>query len=188
MLSAFVRPIVRSCSSSVSDSQAGASWTHFWRRRIVPPAPGLPSGIRTSSGASIRVGFSVPSMNPGQVAVVAVRPARGLLGHRRQAADLRDRLARDVEHDVVGAARDPEHCVVLRRRHREALDAGEVVGESLRVRRCVLGRGVAPELRPEPRHQVDAAHRRPRLPQRRDRRDERATVSLARGVELEVRV
>jgi hypothetical protein len=30
----------------------------------VPPAPGLPSGTRTTPGASINVGFSLPSMKP----------------------------------------------------------------------------------------------------------------------------
>src|SRR4029450_512318 len=38
--------------------------SHFCRSRIVPPAPGLPSGIRATSGASISVGFLVPSMKP----------------------------------------------------------------------------------------------------------------------------
>ena len=41
-----------------------ASCSHFCSSRTVPPAPGLPSGTSTSPGASISVGFSVPSMKP----------------------------------------------------------------------------------------------------------------------------
>jgi hypothetical protein len=41
-----------------------------------------------------------------------------------------------------------------------------------RTLRCVIGDSVSPELGPEPRHEVDAAHRRPRLAHRRDRRRE----------------
>src|SRR6266550_4210778 len=39
-LSGFVRPITRSCSATGSDSHRAASWAHFFRSRIVPPAPG----------------------------------------------------------------------------------------------------------------------------------------------------
>ena len=50
------------------------------------------------------------------------------------------------------------------------------------------GHDLAPELRPEPRDEVDAAHRRPRLAERRDRHDEVPPAAGARGVELEVGV
>jgi hypothetical protein len=53
----------------------------------------------------------------GQVEVVPVRPARGLLSHGCNVPERRDRAPSYVEDDVVSAAREPEHRVVLRRGH-----------------------------------------------------------------------
>jgi len=63
-LSSFFRPIASSCCSTGSASQAAASCSHFCKSRTVPPSPELPSGTSTNPGASISVGFSVPSMKP----------------------------------------------------------------------------------------------------------------------------
>ena len=52
-----------------------------------------------------------------EVAVVVVRPARGLFGHLRHRVQRRDRLPGHVEDDVVSAAGDPQHGVVLGGRH-----------------------------------------------------------------------
>ena len=149
---------------------------------------GPPSGMSATSGASISVGFSVPSMKPvrsrscryGQLEVSSATVASA-----RSSAIAR---SRHVEDDVVGAAREPEHGVVLGRRHHEAVDAGEVVVEARDAVRRVVRRDLAPELGPEPGDEVDAAHRRPRLAQRRrpPRRDRRPR--RAERVELEVGV
>ena len=53
-----------SCSATGSDSHSAASCSHFCSSRIVPPAPGSPSGTSTVDGASTSVGFSLPSMKP----------------------------------------------------------------------------------------------------------------------------
>ena len=47
---------------------------------MLPPAPGPPSGNGATSGASIRVGVLGAVDEAGQVAVVSVGPARGLVG------------------------------------------------------------------------------------------------------------
>jgi hypothetical protein len=39
-------------------------------------------------------------------------------------------LASDFEDDVVGASRQPQHGIVLRRRHRESLGADDVLVET----------------------------------------------------------
>ena len=58
----------------------------------------------------------------GQVAIVPVGPARGLLRDGGQLTELGDGVAGHVEDDVVGAPREPEHGVVLGGRHHEAVD------------------------------------------------------------------
>ena len=82
-------------------------------------------------------------------------------------------LRADVEDHVVRASREPQHGVVLRRRHHEAVRCrpGPSLNPSTLGRR-VVGRHLSPELGPEPRDEVDAAHRRPRLAERRDGRHE----------------
>ncbi len=129
-----------------------------------------------------------PVDEAGQIQVVPVGPARGLLGDRRPNSERGDRLARRVEDDVVRAPRQPQDGVVLRGRHHEAVDADEVLVEPLDVRQGVVGRHLPPQLGPEPGHQVDAAHRGPRLAQRRDRVDEIPTRLPRKRVELQVRV
>jgi len=121
-----------------------------------------------------------------QVEVVMVRPARGLLADRGNATQRVDRAARDVEDDVVAAARDPQHGVVLGRRHHEALDPHGVDVEAGRVGRRVLRGKFAPQLGPETGHEIDAAHRRPRLAQRGNRGGESSRI--AGSVEFNVGV
>jgi hypothetical protein len=58
-----------------------------------------------------------PVDEAGQVAVVAVGPARGLDRHRGDRRERRDRAAGLVEDDVVGRPGQPQHRVVLGGRH-----------------------------------------------------------------------
>ena len=69
---------------------------------------------------------------------------------------------------------------MLRRGHREAVGADEVASNPSSSARRVVGRDRAPELGPEAGDEVDAAHRRPRLAQRRDRRTRSAWAQPAR--------
>ena len=55
-----------------------------------------------------------------------------------------------------------------------AVDADQVLVEPVDAGGRVVGDGLAPELGPEARDEVDAAHRRPRLAQRGDRGHELA--------------
>ena len=186
-LSSFLRPITSSCSATGSDSHAAASCSHFCSSRIVPPSPGLPSGTSTNPGASISVGFSVPSMKPvrsrscwyGQLDVssaIVASPASAAIA-----------AARRVEDHVVGAAGQPQHGVVLRGGHREAVGAGQGALKPSSPGGASSGATVAPELGAEPRDEVDPAHRRPRLAERGDGRHQLLPVAGGR-VELEVRV
>lgn len=77
---------------------------------------------------------------------------------------------------------------MLRGRHHEAVDADDVLVEPFDVRGGIIGRNLPPELGPEPGHQVDAAHRGPRLAQGRDRIDEVPPTLPRKRIELEVRV
>src|SRR5947209_1550177 len=72
----------------------------------------------------------------------------------------------------------------LRRRgHDEPADAHELGVEAGDAVRHVVGRGAPPQIRPKAGHEVDAAHRRPGLAQRRDGGDQ--PVGIPR-VELEI--
>ena len=92
-----------------------------------------------------------------EIAVVAIRPTGRLLRHRGQGGQLADSASRDVEDDVVRAAGEPQHRVVLRRRHEVAVGADQVAVEALDLRR-IIGNDRAPELGAEPGHQVDPSH------------------------------
>src|SRR4029450_10318219 len=52
----------------------------------------------------------------------------------------------------------------------------------------IMERNLSPDLGPEPGHQVDAAHRGPRLAQGRDRIDQVPPSLPRKRIELEVRV
>ena len=124
----------------------------------------------------------------GQVAVVSVRPARGLLGDGRRRFERPNRFTGHVEDDVVGAPGDPEHGVVLGRRHRVAARTDDVTVEALELPWCFLGHEFAPELGAEADDEVDAADRRSRLAQRSDGAHELRRRFWAPSVELEVGV
>ena len=129
-----------------------------------------------------------PVDEAGQVAIVPVGPARGLFRHRSQRPELGDGGACYVEDHVVGASGKPQHGVVLRGRHDEAVDADHVVVEPFELRRRVAAGSFPPELGPESCHQIDAAHRCPRLTDGRDRGDEVSTLSPGREIEFQVGV
>src|SRR5205807_9340995 len=78
-----------------------------------------------------------PVDEAGEVAVVVVRPARGLLRDARDLAQSRDRLPSHVEHGVIRTAGNPEHGVVLGCRHLEVARADDVAVESRPAPRCV---------------------------------------------------
>ena len=109
---------------------------------------------------------------PGEIAVVLVRPARGLLRDRRDVVQRGDCRASGLEDDVVRASRQPEDGVVLRRRHPVAIGAHDVRVETLKTWWRVVGCDRTPEVGTEAGDEVDAAHRRARLAQRGDRGDE----------------
>ena len=132
---------------------AAGPWRPLWERG-------------TSPGASISVGFSLAVDEAGQVAVVLVGPARRLLLNRGEPCERGDRRARRVEDHVVRAPGQPQHRVVLRRRHREAVGAGQICVEPFELGRCVVRDHRLPQLGPEPGHEVHADHRRSRLAQR----------------------
>jgi hypothetical protein len=129
-----------------------------------------------------------PVDESGQVAVVSVRPARGLLRDGRRRFERPNRFTGHVEDDVVRAPGDPEHRVVLRRRHRVAVRTDDVPVEALELPRRFLRHEFAPQLRAEADDEVDAADRRSRLAQRRDGADELRRPFRAPSVELEVGV
>src|SRR5262245_6547545 len=122
------------------------------------------------------------------VEVMPVRPARRLLCDRRDSGERANRHPRDVEDDVVRAARDPEHRVVLRRGHDESVHPGDRLAETVELDRRVVGHRLAPELGPEAGDEVDAPHRRSWLAQRRHRSYDLLRASAGGCVELEVRV
>ena len=117
-----------------------------------------------------------------------IGPARCLLRQHRQIAQRSERGARHVEDHVVARPREPEHRVVLRRRHREAVAAEEGLVETGELLRHLGRSDLFPELRPEARDEVDSAHRRPRLAERRDRCDEVVSGRVRCQAELEVGV
>ena len=185
-------PRARRCRASSARSPAPArateapprrvaSWAHFWSSSTVPPAPGLPSGITDELRRldQRRVLGSVDEA--GQVAIVLVRPARRLLGDRGEPVE----LARSPSGRRRRSRR--RRCRRARARRRAAWPASRTrrtpTGRrrSPRRRRCVVGRDLAPELGPEAGDEVDAAHRRPRLAQRRDRVHEVAGAQPARA-------
>ncbi len=124
----------------------------------------------------------------GQVEVAVVRPADHLVGEARVAGELDEDRASQVEDDVVGSAGEPDHDVVLRGRHREAVGAGQRVVKAGHCVRRRVRRDGCPQLRPEPRHEVDATDRRPRLAQAADAGDGLGRVGMGKKVELEVGV
>src|SRR5437868_9646194 len=125
---------------------------------------------------------------PGQISIVTVGPARRLLGHRCEPVQPRDGLASRVEDHVIRAAGEPEHGIVLRGRHREAVHTDHVVVEPDDVVRRDIRHDASPELGPEAGDEIDAAHRRPGRAKRRDRVDEGRLVPVAAQIELEVGV
>ena len=96
--------------------------------------------------------------------------------------------ARQVEDDVVGRAGEPDDDVVLRRRQLVAVGPADRLVEPGDTRRRGVRGDRGPQLRPEAGDEVDAADRRPRLPQRRHERDRVERLGAGREVELEVRV
>ena len=183
-LSGFVRPITRSCSPTESASHAAVSCAHFCRSRTSRRLRALRQGSRTSPGASISVGFSVPSMKPvrsrscryGQLEVSsAIAAARTAIAARQRRRRRRRRCprARARRRAAWPASRNP----ASRGRRRRTRELG----------RRIVRRDLPPELGPESHDEVDAAHRRPRLPQRRNGRYELGPVCPL-AVELEVRV
>src|SRR3954447_24363346 len=77
---------------------------------------------------------------------------------------------------------------MLRRRHDVAVASDDVAVEPFEADRCLGGEDGAPELGFEPRHEVDAAHRRSRLAQRRDHGNELTALPAVDEVELEISV
>jgi hypothetical protein len=88
--------------------------------------------------------------------------------------------------NVVGAARDPHHRVVLRRGNHISLAADQGGVEANQSSRHVIGHDSAPQLGTETGDELDAAHRRPGLAKRRDRRDQLCCRLAGRRVELEI--
>ena len=117
-LSAFRRPMIASCAATGSASQAIASCSHCWSSRIEPPSPGEPGGTSATAVASTSVGFSVPSMKPVRSRSWWYGQPTISLASSATSASAVDDAARQVEHDVVGGAGQPDHDVVLRRRQR----------------------------------------------------------------------
>jgi hypothetical protein len=60
------------------------------------------------------------------------------------------------------------------------------VVEALELGWCIVGSDRGPELRPEAHDQVDAAHRRARLAERRDGRHQLLARSAVAEIELEI--
>ena len=77
---------------------------------------------------------------------------------------------------------------MLPRRHRESVRAGDVLVEAGEFCRRVVQCNLAPELGPEPRDEIDAAHGRPRLSQGRDRGYELWSLPRLFGIEFQIGV
>ena len=155
---------------------------------MVPPSPGAPRGISATSGASIRLGFSLPSTNPvrsrswwyGQLVVSSATDARP------SSSD--ERMLHRVEDHVVRTPGDPEHRVMLGGRNREAVDTGEGFGESFDVRRGIVRRDLAPEFRTEAGDEVHASDRGPRFAKGGDGPHGSGRVRPSLQIELQVGV
>src|SRR5437868_124618 len=124
----------------------------------------------------------------GEVAIMVVGPARRFVGNLRQRFQRSDRLPRHVEHAVVFAPRDPQHRIVLLGGHPIVARPDNVVVEALDPAWRGIAGDSSPELRPKPRNEVDAAHRRTRLAEACYRRDEPSLLHPAPDGELDIAV
>lgn len=187
-LSAFLRPMTASCRATDSDSHATASWGPFLEQEDRPTRSRAPRWDQSDVRGVDQRGILGPVDEAGEITVMLVGPARGLLRDRGRIVELGDRLTRDLEDHVVGRSRQPQDGVVLSSRHHEAVDTDHVLVESPDAWRGIVGRRGSPDLRTKPGDQVDSAHRRPRFAKGRDHLYEVRSVRPASSVELEVRM
>ena len=152
----------------------------------MPPAPGEPSGTTTTSDASRSVGFSVPSMKPvrsrswryGQLDVSAATdasPATALIAPRPTSKTTSYALpeSQSTASCCVAGIVNPSGPTI------SSLKPARPAGASRR-------HDLAPQLWSEAGDEVHAPHRRPRFPERGDRRHETTRVVPARRIELEI--
>ena len=142
-LSLLRRPMICSCRSTGSASQATASCATAGAAGSTPPSHGLPGGTSATDAASTSVGFSVPSMKPvrsrswwyGQptISCASARDAGKAHGDR----------AREVEQQVVGGAGKPDHDVMLGGRQGVAVPADHRLVEAVDVGGHRVGRDAA---------------------------------------------
>ena len=118
--------------------------------------------MRATFVASTSVGFSRPSMKPVRSRSWGLE-ADDLVDEVRHAAERDYDRARQVEHDVVRRAGEPDDHVVLRGRHDETGRTGDRLVEPGYAGRRVVRCGARPEFRSEAGDQVDPADRRPRF-------------------------
>src|SRR5487761_265674 len=124
----------------------------------------------------------------GEVTIMAVGPARGLLGNAGELPERLDRLACLVEDDVVGTSRQPQQGVVLSRGHHKAAGADHRVVKAADTLRHPRRRERAPQLRTEPGDQVHPSQGGPRLAKAGEPGDEAARADTREQVELQVGV
>jgi hypothetical protein len=94
-----------------------------------PARPGAPLGDERELRRLDQAWVLGAVDEPGQVPIVTVRPARRLVGDGCKPGECGDRVACRVEDHVIGNAGDPEHRIVLRRRHDEVADADQSLVE-----------------------------------------------------------
>jgi len=85
-----------------------------------------------------------PVDEAGQVAVVMVGPPDDLVGQPRMGGEGGDDRPRHVEDDVIPGSRQPDHDVVLGRRHDLAGRAGDRLVEAASTGRRCIGRARSP--------------------------------------------
>ena len=124
----------------------------------------------------------------GQIQIAVVRPADRLMDERRVRSQCSDDAKRDVEHDVIGRAGQPDDDIVLRRGEGIAISPDDRLVEAREPPRHRVGSHRRPELRSKAGDEVDSADRRPRFSEARHQRDQLAGVSARPAVEFEVRV
>ena len=115
---------------------------------------------------------------------MVVRPADHLVREIGNTGESDDNRSREVEHDVVAGACQPDHHVVLRRRQDVTACAGERFVETRDAWRRGVRRDSRPQLRSKAGDQVHAADRRSRLAQRGHHGDGARCVCLGREIEL----
>src|ERR1700722_2876692 len=125
---------------------------------------------------------------PGKIAIVLVRPTRRFFSQRGLPCKVTNNRARHIEDNVVRAAGEPHHRIVLRARHHESFNASDLFVEARHARWSVIRNKIAPELRPKPDHEVHSSRGGPRFTDGGDCGRELLALLCVQNVELQVSV